>query len=267
MAKFLVSPSETELLAKLGDDAISSSLPESKGADILIYSKQGLYGAQRKKVPGDFILSVEDGRLARSTSIITKECKFYEVICEGRFRYYPNGQLAVDRKEPSRYTRRQIRGILFDIKYVKGVMVEHTEDMDDTANYLKWMYGWLNESTHMGLYRRPSLKGEWYVPTVEELHSWILQSWPGIGPATAETIIKHFGHIPLKWTCTAEEMSKVPRLSKNKVNELLTTFDPSSTERFATSRGTGAKSKTQKPEPQPTKSMFDSLREKLNRNV
>ncbi len=267
MAKFLLSPSETELLAKLGDDAIVSSLPESKGADILIYSKQGLYGAQRKKVPSDFIMSVEDGRLARSTSIITKECAFCEIICEGRFRYYPNGQLAVDRKEPSRYTRRQIRGILFDIKYIKGVQVEYTEDIDDTAYYLKWMHGLLNESVHLGLYRRPSLKGEWYVPTVEELHSWILQSWPGIGPATAETIIRHFGHIPLKWTCTVQEMSQVPRLSKNKVNELMTTFDPSSTQRFATSRNVGAKGKVEKATPQPVKSMFDNLREKLNRGI
>ncbi len=224
MAKFLVSPTEEDLTQLLGEDAITSSMPEEKGADILIYSKQGLYGAQRKKLPHDFILSFQDGRMTRETSLLPKECKFYEMICEGRFRYFPDGRLAVDRKEPSRFTRRQIRGILFNVKYIKGVPVEYTEDLADTVSYLRWMHSCLNEEKHLGLFRRPSIQSAWYVPTVDELHSWIMQSWQGIGPATAEAVIKRFGGIPLKWTCTLAEMMTVPRLSKDKAREMINTL-------------------------------------------
>lgn len=221
---FLLSPTEQDLAEKLGDDAVTSSLPEQKGADILIYSKHGVYGIQRKKLPHDFLLSVGDGRLTRETTLMPKELDFWELLCEGRFRYYPDGRLAVDRKEPSRFTRKQIRGILFDVKWVKGVPVEYTEDIDDTVNYIKGLHGLLNADTHTGLFRRPSLKSAWYIPSIEEIHSWILQSWNGIGPATAEAIINHFGGIPLQWTCTLDQMSRVPKLSRNKAKELIDTL-------------------------------------------
>jgi ERCC4-type nuclease len=58
------------------------------------------------------------------------------------------------------------------------------------------------------------------VPTVNELHLWIMQSWPGIGPATADAILKHFGRIPLKWTCTLSELMSVPRLGKKNAHEM-----------------------------------------------
>jgi ERCC4-type nuclease len=199
-----------------------SNLPEEKGADILIYSKAGLYGAQRKEVPHDFISSVADGRLARSMALITKECKFSELICEGRFRYYPDGHLAVNKKVPSRYTRKQIRGILFNLKWIVGINhVEYTEDIDDTANYLRWLYDSLNKTTHRSMFSRPSAKGTWVVPTNTEIQSWILQSWPGIGPVTADAIIDKFKGIPLKWTCTLDELSKVPKLGRPKALELM----------------------------------------------
>ena len=234
MPKFLLSPTETGrggekgLLQLLGDDAIVSTLPEQKGADILIYSKAGLYGAQRKEVPHDFIASISDGRLARETSLLPRNCKFYEIICEGRFRYWPDGHLAVDRKSPSSYTRKQIRGILFNIKYVKGVPVEYTDDLQDTANYLRWMYEFLNKEKHQGLLTRPSTRGAWYVPTAEEVQSWLLQSWNGIGPSTANAIIEHFGGAPLRWTCTTEELAQVRGISRAKAAEMVKTLNPAS---------------------------------------
>lgn len=229
MARFLLSPSEVDLREELKDDAIVSPIPEEKGADVLHYSKLGLYGAQRKTLPHDFIASISDGRMARATSLLPKSCKFYELIGEGRFRYWPDGHLILPgRKEPSRFTRRQIRGILFDIKYVKGIPVEYTEDVEDTANYLRWLADLLDKGKHLGLYTRPSVKGIWYVPTGEEIWSWILQSWPGVGPATAEAIIKYFGTIPLKWSCTLDELQRVPRLGKPKARELYNVLASSS---------------------------------------
>jgi ERCC4-type nuclease len=228
VAKFLISPSEKALAQKLKDDAIVSTLPEEKGADILIPSSAGLYGAQRKEVPHDFILSVTDGRMTRATSLLPKDCKFAELLCEGRFRYWPDGRLIMPgRREPSRWTRKQIRGILFDIKYVKGITVEYTEDIDDTVNYLRWIQDSLSRGKHLGLYKRPHAEGAWYVPTCKDIWSWLLQSFPGVGPSTADAIISHFGTIPLRWTCTQAELERVPRLSRARAVEMIKAFTAS----------------------------------------
>jgi ERCC4-type nuclease len=232
MPTFLLSPSETSrkikrggftkgLLQYLGDDAILSSLPEEKGADILIYSKAGLYGAQRKEIPHDFLSSFGDGRLTRETTLLSQSCKFYEMIGEGRFRYYPNDKVALDMKEPSSYTRKQVEGILFDIVWVKGIPIHYTENIEETARHLRDMAERLNKKEHLALLKRPSIQSDWYVPSSEEIQEWVLQSWVGIGPATAKKIIRHFGQIPLKWTCTYEELCQVSGLSKKKAREMV----------------------------------------------
>ncbi|GAH60456.1 unnamed protein product, partial [marine sediment metagenome] len=119
--KALLSPTENDLSKALGDSAITSSIPEEKGADILLYTKQGLIGIQRKAVPHDFISSIEDGRMARSTTLLQSTCEFRLLLCEGRFRYYPDGRLDLGPRIPSHYTIKHLRGMLFDIRFVKNV--------------------------------------------------------------------------------------------------------------------------------------------------
>lgn len=217
MIRLLVSPSDTPLAKALGEKAIVSTIPEEKGADVLAYTSQGLLGIQRKAVPSDFISSITDGRMARETALLKQHCKFKLLLCEGRFRYYPNGRLAIDRKTSSQFTRKQIRGMLFDIRYVMGVDVDYTEDIEDTADYIVWQVDLMNQKKHLGLYHRPAVQGSWYVPTAKDIDLWLLQSFPGIGPAIADNIIRSFGgKVPLRWTCTLEELAQVDGLSRKR---------------------------------------------------
>lgn len=214
--KFLVSPTDSELSRRLKNEAIVSTLPEEKGADVLAYTKRGLLGIQRKEVPHDFILSISDGRLARETSLLKESCDWRLLLCEGRFRYYPDGKLAVDRKEPSSFTRSQIRGILADAKYIKDVDYDFTEDLDDTVSYIRGLTKYMETDKHFALYTRPSAKGNWITPTAKDIELWILQSFPGVGPATADSIVKQFGCVPLRWTCTLGQLCEVSRLSRKR---------------------------------------------------
>ena len=217
---YLLSPSESDLSKLYGKRAITSSLPESKGADILAYTRQGLLGIQRKAVPHDFISSVDDGRLVREMMLLSKQCKFSLLLLEGKLKYWPDGHLYISRKIISRFTRRQVRGILLDVKFIKGVDYDFTEDTEDTVSYIDALVDYINQEKHLGLFRRPTARGNWYVPSSKEMHLWILQSFGGIGPTTAERIIEQFGDIPMKWTCTPEELSKVPMVSKAKAKEI-----------------------------------------------
>ncbi len=219
--KALLSPSETDLSKALGDSAITSSLPEEKGADVLLYTKQGLIGIQRKKVPHDFISSIEDGRMARSTTLLQSTCPYRILLCEGRFRYYPDGRLDLGPRVPSHYTVKHIRGMLFDIRFVKSVEVDFTDDIRDTAYYIRALGEFFNQEKHLGLYRRPSAKGTWGAPTTEDIDLWLLQSFQGIGVTLAGNIVERFGgKIPLQWSCTLEELRSVPGLGKKRAEAL-----------------------------------------------
>ena len=219
--KFLVSPTDNELAFALGKDAIISSLPEEKGADVLVYSKQGLMGIQRKAVPHDFISSITDGRMTRLTSLLAKNCPFRLLICEGKFRYFPDGHLVLSDRKSSRFTKGQIRGMLLDIKFVKGVDYDFTENLEDTARYIKTLAEFMNREKHLGLFVRPSAKGTWQTPTSRDIDLWLLQSFPGIGPTTAENIIQACGgKVPLGWTCTYKQLLSVRGLGRKRAGEL-----------------------------------------------
>ena len=224
--KFLLSPSETKLADAFGVEAINSSLPESKGADVLIYSENGLFGLQRKAVPNDFILSFTDGRLTQSLPLLMAGCKFSRLVCEGKFKYWPDSTVDLgmtkDRKRvPSRFTRAHIHGMLNDIELIYGPVIRWTEDIDDTVRYLKSIRNYLSKSKHVGLYSRPSAKGAWFVPTAKDIDLWVLQSFPGVGPTTADNIVKHFdGKIPMQWTCSMEKLCEVPGLSSKRAEEI-----------------------------------------------
>lgn len=221
MISALLSPSEKELAHVLGSNAITSSIPEEKGADILLYTKHGLFGIQRKAIPHDFISSIQDGRMARSTTLLSESCQFRLLLCEGRFRFYPDGKLDMGLRVPTRYTYRHVRGMLFDIRYVKNVEVDWTEDIHDTADYILTLAEFFSKEKHLGLYTRPSVKGAWGVPTGRDLGLWLLQSFPGIGPTIADSIIGHFeGRIPLRWDCTFDELCAVPKLAVKRAREV-----------------------------------------------
>lgn len=227
--KALISPTDGELAVELGDDAITSSVPEQKGADVLLYTPVGVWGMQRKKVPGDFISSVNDGRLSHETTLMAANCQYRVLVCEGQFRYYPDGTLAISDKVPGHYNYGRIQGIRFSIKYVKGVEIEDTDDIKGTARFVQYAMKYFSETKHLSLYTRPRCPRDWYIPSTSEIQSWILQSWDGIGPVTADHIIKHLGRMPLKWDCTKEELMAVPRLSRKKAEEIWNTLNEVST--------------------------------------
>ena len=224
--KFLLSPTETKLAKALGEEAMVSPIPELKGADILIYSESGLVGVQRKEVPHDFIASFTDGRMARAIALLKQNCTFQRVVGEKRFRYYPDTTVDMGRYRGGKpiktgFTKKHVKGMVNDIEFVHGVMVDWTDDLEDTVLYLRSMRSFLAGKTHTGLYSRPSAKGLWNIPTSKDIELWLLQSFPGIGPATADAIIQHFGgEVPLKWTCTFEELCKVKNVTVSKAREL-----------------------------------------------
>jgi len=223
-SKILLSPSETKIKKILKNDAITSELCEEKGADILVYSSQGLLGIQRKSLPGDFISSMTDGRFARSLPLLTTLCSYSVVLLEGKFSYWPDGTLhmgmmARGKRVPSRYNRDMVHGMLNDIQFMYCVSIRYTEDPEDTVRYIKSLQRYMNTTKHIGLFRRPKAQGAWNVPSKKDIHLWILQSFQGIGVSTADKIVSFYDRAPLCWTCSAEDLSSITGVSLKRSQE------------------------------------------------
>ncbi len=225
-SKFLTSTTEGDLTDEFRDDAVMSTIPETKGADILLYTPHGVVGWQRKVLPGDFVTSFYDGRLARAIPLLKENCVFQRIIGEGKFNYYPDGTLDMGRlrggkRVPTKFTENHILGMINDVQFVHDIKIDWTKDLKATVRYLRQTRTFLMETSHPGLFKRPNVKGVWVIPTSKDIELWLLQSFPGIGPAIAESIIQRFGgQVPLKWTCTFEELLNVDKVTPAKAKAM-----------------------------------------------
>jgi len=217
----VLSPSDEELYAKMKSWAITSLITEQKGADILIFSKNGICGIQRKSVPTDLILSLQDGRLSRETTLLRDSCAVAFLVPEGRMRYYPDGTVVSNTKKVTyRWTKRSIRKALWEISTVKGVIIQPTEDLDDTVEFIRDMVDFMNADNHLLTFKRPGCPAQWGTPTMDEMTLWILQGFPGIGVGLARKVMESFGSVPLAWMCDLEDLKKVPGIGRNRAEKL-----------------------------------------------
>jgi ERCC4-type nuclease len=233
--KILLSPTEGKLTEKLGTSALVSSIPEEYGADILLISDYCVLPIQRKEVPHDFLISVQDGRLAKETTLMTEKCGFGIVIGEGEFKYFPDGSIStkapkgIHDKVYKRFTINSIQKLIMEMYLVKGCSFMQTRDIYDTVRFIKTAIEFVEEPTHVGLSRRPKASGKWGSPTMSEEQLWLLQGFPGVGPGLAQAIHTKFNGVPLMWKCTLQQLREVPRIGESRAWKLWEMLLPTST--------------------------------------
>jgi ERCC4-type nuclease len=132
---------------------MSHSLPEQHGADVLaVVFGRGKLAIQRKAFPDDFLASIDDGRLARELAMLSRtECPV--LIVEGRPQWTADGHLMAS--WTSRWTRQQIRNLMRSVWLTHGVMVEHTDNINDTATAVIELETWFRKKVHRSLLSRP----------------------------------------------------------------------------------------------------------------
>jgi ERCC4-type nuclease len=216
----LVSPTDRDLLTLLGDVAMSHSLPEQHGADVLIVAaEQGKMAIQRKAFPDDLLASLDDGRLARELALLSRtECPV--LIVEGRPHWTADGHLMAS--WASRWTRQQLRNLIRSVWLTHGVMVEYTDDINDTADSVVELDKWFRKKVHRSLLTRPkqAARDSWGTSSLEDVMKFLLQGFPGIGTVLADAILERFRRVPLSWNCTLDELKSVPGIGNRRAKEL-----------------------------------------------
>lgn len=214
----LYSPVEPLEIRKLiRDQAKPHSLPEKYGADFLILGHGVWVAVQRKTIP-DLLGSLEDGRLARETAML-KRTDVPVLIVEGRPEYTGDGHLI--HAYQSRYTKEQIRNLLRSVSH-EGIRVEYTDSAVDTVDAVIEMEKYYSKSVHRSLAVRPkaAAKTDWGTRYDRDWAIFLLQGFPGVGPALAAAIFDHFGEVPLAWTCRKKELEQVDGIGKRRAEAL-----------------------------------------------
>lgn len=221
VTNFLISPAEHA--APIKDLGRVSSLPERHGADVMWMDPtiKGLVGVQRKAIP-DLVASVQDGRLAKEVAQL-QTCKVAVVIVEGRPRWSSEGQLMMGYVK---WSRTQHRSLLRSIQG-RGIFVEHSDSIADTAALIREIASWVGKGDHTSLDRRPKPgPNNWGKVDDEAWACHLLQSVPDIGPVQAKAIWDHFdGAIPVALTTDAVELAKVPGLGPKRIAKILKAFN------------------------------------------
>ena len=209
----LVAPTEpAELIEALG--ATRSPIPEQYGVDVLVGTRVGLAGWQRKEV-GDLLASIEDGRLARELGLMSG-LGYRSLVVEGRPEWTSDGYLLLGYR--TGWRKAALRGFLRTVQ-AAGVIVEWTDDLRDTATAIREAWRWLGKKGHTSLLSRPGPSFDLTVSRQEAVALHILQGFPQLGPARAKALYNAYG-LPLRWTVTPDELARVPGIGKQTAKRL-----------------------------------------------
>ena len=222
---FLTAPTEQDILKRLGDKGISSSLPEKYGADFLVLSPKGKCGLQRKHFPEDFFASLKDGRTAREVALMA-QLDWRVWVIEGKGYYDTQGHLISEGN--SRWTKSAVRNLAKSFWTQHGIMVEYTDDIDDTISVVQEWELYLKKDKHKSLLTRQKsgrLYDEWGKVDKEGWAKFFLQGFPSIGVTVAESIIgysleKNGKVVPLSWDISEEEFTQIPLIGKKRARAL-----------------------------------------------
>lgn len=218
----LIAPSEPAALRALGE---YSPLCEQLGVDVLLLTKAGLVGIQRKEQQ-DLVASLRSSdRLARELPMMQSDSLAHAIlIIEGEREFDQAHAYGGRNWKPKRlhaFSRPEYRGIIMSVQRL-GIWVIETFDLDDTADTLIQMQGFFDKGEHVSLLRRPKPKRTSTPERDAAIHA--MQSAPGWGYVKCATVYDHFGRAPFTCTVTVEDLKKIPGIGPVRARNFVAHF-------------------------------------------
>ena len=223
MSQLIVAPTEPLQLRAIADRV--HMLPESYGCDVLVFAGGLKIGVQRKELR-DLLASLDDGRVAQQLAqMSTSPLDICVMLVEGEVRYTADGQLlgTWQGRGGRVWTRKQVVSVEWAVR-ARGVHWVNVGGLDDTVAWVQETAAYWSKPAHHGIGRRGNVVSAWGQARNHEWAAWVLQGWSGVGEELAKRIVKEYG-LPLKWTVTAEELSRVKGISLAGAEKLIKTLD------------------------------------------
>lgn len=199
-----------------------SDLPEKHGCDLLIPTKVGVIGFQRKTLP-DLVASIHDGRLYYELNQIissaTVACAY--LMVESDFATtvdntaYTEANLSVA----------TLRSIIAKFHHFQVGFIP-TSSPSDTVVGAVGLSKYISSGRIGSIHRSKQTQNEWGQSNAKSYGVFLLQSFPGIGPKMAEAIFDFFQGVPIQWAVNAGELAMVPGIGRKTAESLVGSLRP-----------------------------------------
>lgn len=156
-----------------------------------------------RKTFSDFVSSILDKRLFNQLQEMKKYPKYFLII-EGF--YYNYDKFNVHENA--------IKGMLISVAIDYQIPIIYTEDEEDTANFLI-----LTAKKYEKPKQEISIRQSKTFQTPEERKQFILEGFPGVGPAAAKNLMDKFPTLQNIFNATDEELKEI--LDENKRKKFL----------------------------------------------
>ena len=158
-----------------------------------------------RKTFSDLVSSMINKRLQKQLSEIKKYPTYYLIIEGFDYNY-----------EKFRINKNAIKGLFLSIALDFKVPIIFTEDEKDTANFLI-----LTSKKYEKTKTEHSIRQTKTAKTSEEQKQFILEGFPGIGPALAKKLLKEFGSLKNIFNASEKDLEKIPNFNQKKGEEFL----------------------------------------------
>ncbi len=210
MPKIIIDHRENKnLLKELAKEKIEVERKQLETADIIIITKnlenkEQTVGIERKTI-NDLLNSIIDKRLISQLIVLKENFDVPLLIIEGEENIY----------KIRNFHPNSIRGMIATIAVDFQIPIIYTRNHRDTIKYVALIANRLEKP------RKPlSLTPKRMPLTLHEQQQYLLESFPGIGPAIAASITKNFKSIREFINATEKELQKVDKLGKIKSKEI-----------------------------------------------
>lgn len=184
----LISPTEPVQIRRMGQTSLK---PESHGSDILLATRMGLVGIQRKEVK-DLVASVYDGRLDKELSQM-KSLDGAILIVEGKQLWSSDGlMLGIQ----SRWSRKQQIGLELSAQ-LRGCWTLRSGSITETIDLVLMVQDWAMKERDI-ISQRHGPMSPWGSRGSTDWLYHLIQGLEGVGPKLARVIVDRYG-CPFKW--------------------------------------------------------------------
>jgi len=200
---------EKKIILELSKKHIKVNTKSLISADFIIQSKtiedkEVLVGIERKTII-DFLNSIIDKRIITQLIALKENFDISILIIEGEENIY----------QVRNFHPNSIRGMLSAIAIDLQIPVLYTKNEKDTTSYLETIAKRL-ESKRKNISLLKSRKPI----TQKELQEYIVESFPGVGPTLAKSLLKKFRSIKSIVNTNEKELQEVEKIGKKKAKSI-----------------------------------------------